>query len=123
LPAIRGDKVHLSQVLINVLMNGMDAVAGQPPARRQVRLNAKPDGNGNIELTVRDSGKGIEPAVMARIFEPFFTTKSAGMGMGLSVSRTIVEAHGGRLWAENGEEGGAMFRVLLPINDPAAEPV
>ncbi len=121
LPAIRGDKVHLSQVLINVLMNGMDAVAGQPPARRQVRLEARPDGNGNVELTVRDSGKGIEPAVMARIFEPFFTTKSAGMGMGLSVSRTIVEAHGGRLWAENGQEG-AMFRVLLPINDPASAP-
>jgi two-component system sensor kinase FixL len=122
LPVIRGDKMHLSQVLINVLMNGMDAVAGQPPARRQVRLNAKPDGNGNVELTVCDSGKGIEPAVMAKIFEPFFTTKSVGMGMGLSVSRTIVEAHGGRLWAENGEEGGAMFRVLLPINDPAAKP-
>jgi two-component system, LuxR family, sensor kinase FixL len=122
LPAIRGDKVHLSQVLINVLMNGMDAVAGQAPARRQVRLQASSDGNGNIELTVRDSGSGIEPAAQARIFEPFFTTKASGMGMGLSVSRTIVEAHGGRLWAENGEEGGAMFRILLPSAETVGEP-
>jgi two-component system, LuxR family, sensor kinase FixL len=123
LPAIRGDKVHLSQVLINVLMNGMDAVAAQAPARRQVRLQASSDGNGNIELTVHDSGSGIEPASLARIFEPFFTTKASGMGMGLSVSRTIVEAHGGRLWAENGEEGGAMFRILLPSTETAGEPV
>jgi signal transduction histidine kinase len=100
----------------------MDAVAGQAPARRQVRLQASSDGNGNIELTVRDSGSGIEPAALARIFEPFFTTKASGMGMGLSVSRTIVEAHGGRLWAENGEEGGAMFRILLPSTETAGEP-
>ena len=114
LPAIRGDKVHLSQVLINVLMNGMDAVAGQPPGLRLVRLHASSDGQGNVELTVRDTGPGIEPDAMARIFDPFFTTKSAGMGMGLSVSRTIVDAHGGRLWAENAPGGGAMFRVTLP---------
>lgn len=114
LPPIRGDKVHLSQVLINVLMNGMDAVEGQPPARRQVRLHACSDGEGNIELSVSDLGTGIEPAVMARIFEPFFTTKTSGMGMGLSVSRAIVQAHGGRLSVENVPEGGAMFRVRLP---------
>lgn len=122
LPPIRGDKVHLSQVLINVLMNGMDAVAGQPAARRQVRLQATSDGSGNVELTVRDSGSGIEPKTLARIFEPFFTTKASGMGMGLSVSRTIVEAHGGRLWAENSEGGGAMFRILLPSIEIAGDP-
>lgn len=114
LPPIRGDKVHLSQVLINVLMNGMDAVEGQPPARRHVSLHASSDGNGNVRLTVQDTGAGIEPAVLARIFEPFFTTKSAGMGMGLSVSRAIVQAHGGRLSVENAPEGGAIFRVQLP---------
>ena len=116
LPPLRGDKVHLSQVLINVIMNAMDAVANQPNGRRLVSLRAASDGNGNIELTVRDSGSGIDPGIMARIFDPFFTTKPSGMGMGLSVSLTIVHAHGGRLWAENAAEGGAFFRLRLPVN-------
>jgi len=114
LPPLRGDKVHLSQVLINVLMNAMDAVATQPADRRHVSLRATSDGNGSIDLTVRDSGPGIDASVKARIFEPFFTTKPSGMGMGLSVSLTIVHAHGGELWAENASEGGAIFRVRLP---------
>jgi len=114
LPLMRGDKVHLSQVLINVLMNAMDAVASQPSGRRHVSLHAASDGNGNIDLTVLDSGTGIDPVVMTRIFDPFFTTKSTGMGMGLSVSRTIVQAHGGKLWAENRPEGGAVFRIRVP---------
>ena len=114
LPLIRGDKVHLSQVLINVLMNGMDAVESQPHSRRQVRLHAHLDGSGHLEVTVRDFGTGIAPDVMARIFEPFFTTKPSGMGMGLSVSRAIVQAHGGKIWVENVPEGGAMFRMQLP---------
>jgi len=113
LPPLRGDKVHLSQVLINLLMNAMDAVADQPVGRRQVSLHAASDGE-NIELAVRDSGTGIDPAVMSRIFDPFFTTKPSGMGMGLSVSLTIVHAHRGKLWAENSPEGGAIFRVRLP---------
>jgi two-component system sensor histidine kinase DctS len=108
--------VHLSQVLINVLMNGMDAVANQPPARRQVRLSARADGNGIVELAVADSGTGIEPHVMARIFEPFFTTKAAGMGLGLSVSRSIIQAHGGKLRVDNSPDGGAIFRVQLPVS-------
>jgi C4-dicarboxylate-specific signal transduction histidine kinase len=98
------------------VMNGMDAVAGQPAARRQVRLSARSDGHGSIELTVRDLGIGVDPAVMERIFDPFFTTKSSGMGLGLSVSRTIVDAHRGKLSVENLPEGGAMFRVLLPAS-------
>jgi two-component system sensor kinase FixL len=114
LPPIRGDNVYLSQVLINVLINGMDAVASQPPELRHVRMHAGPVVDGNIELTVHDSGAGIEPSVMAKIFEPFFTTKPTGMGMGLAVSLTIVSAHGGRLWAENSPEGGTVFRVRLP---------
>jgi two-component system sensor kinase FixL len=115
LPPIRGDNVHLSQVLINVLINGMDAVASQPPDLRRVRMRARSDGNGSIELTVQDSGSGIEPSVMAKIFDPFFTTKPSGMGMGLAVSLTIITAHGGKLWAENSPEGGAIFRVQLPV--------
>jgi PAS domain S-box-containing protein len=115
LPDVRGDKVHLSQVLINLLMNAMDAVADRPAGRRNVSLRAVSDGDGNIGFVVRDSGPGIDPAAMSRIFDPFFTTKPTGMGMGLSVSRTIVQAHGGNLTAENAPEGGAIFRVQLPV--------
>src|SRR5688572_4163848 len=111
---VRGDRVHLSQVLINMIMNGMDAVAEMPSSMRQVSVQARARGGGQVELAVIDSGTGVPDPIMPRIFEPFFTTKAAGMGMGLSVSRTIVDAHGGKLWAENRAEGGAAFRVTLP---------
>jgi PAS domain S-box-containing protein len=113
LPTIRGDRVHLSQVLINLLMNAMDAVADLPVSQRQVTLRAGFDESGAIEFTVSDTGPGIPREILARIFDPFYTTKASGMGMGLSVSRTIVDAHGGRLWAENGADGGAVFHVSL----------
>jgi two-component system sensor kinase FixL len=114
LPSIRGDRVHLSQVLINLLMNAMDAVTSAPPGDRRVSLEVNTASNGDIEIAVRDSGPGISPDVIERIFEPFFTTKTSGMGIGLSVSRTIVDAHGGKLWAENAPAGGAVFHVRLP---------
>jgi two-component system sensor kinase FixL len=113
LPTIRGDRVHLSQVLINLLMNAMDAVADLPVSQRQVTLRAGFDESDAIEFTVSDTGPGIPREILARIFDPFYTTKASGMGMGLSVSRTIVDAHGGRLWAENGADGGAVFHVSL----------
>ncbi len=112
LPPLRGDRVHLSQVLINLVLNGMDAVAELPPEKRRVILRARLDGEA-VEVSVSDSGPGIPPDIIAKVFEPFFTTKPSGMGMGLSVSRTIVDAHGGRLWAENAPDGGAVFRLLL----------
>jgi two-component system sensor kinase FixL len=115
-PPIRGDKVHLSQVLINLVMNAMDAVASLPASSRRVRLHARATGNGFVELVVTDSGIGIPREVIARIFDPFFTTKVSGMGVGLSVSRTIVEAHGGQLDARNAEDGGAIFTVRLPAS-------
>jgi len=119
LPAIRGDRVHLSQVLINLIMNGMDAVADLPVALRRVTVTAHAQGLDSIEIDVIDSGTGIPAEIIARIFEPFFTTKASGMGMGLSVSRTIVDAHGGKLWAENAPAGGAVFRLTVPVY-PAA---
>jgi two-component system sensor kinase FixL len=115
LPQVCGDRVHLSQVLINMVMNGMDAVADMPSSMRQVTMQARANGGDQVELAVIDSGTGVPDPIMPRIFEPFFTTKAAGMGMGLSVSRTIVDAHGGKLWAENRAEGGATFRVTLPV--------
>lgn len=113
LPPIRGDRVHLVQVLINMVMNGMDAVANQPPRRRRVALRACAHAKGGVEFMVRDWGAGIESALLAKVFDPFFTTKSHGMGIGLSVSRTIVDAHHGRLWAENEPDGGATFHLVL----------
>jgi signal transduction histidine kinase len=114
LPPVRGDRVHLSQVLINMVVNAMDAVAAQPPTQRQVALRASALEDGRVEFQVTDTGTGVPEHILGRIFEPFFTTKATGMGMGLSVSRTIAEAHGAELWAENSLDGGATFHLRLP---------
>jgi two-component system, LuxR family, sensor kinase FixL len=111
---VSGDKVHLSQVLINLIVNAMDAAAGLPPERRKVMLRAHRGQDGSIEIAVSDCGAGISSDVMKKMFEPFFTTKATGMGMGLSVSRTIIEAHHGRLTASNNPAGGATFHFSLP---------
>ncbi|MCX6926699.1 MAG: PAS domain-containing protein, partial [Verrucomicrobia bacterium] len=114
LPKVDGDRVHLQQVLLNLILNGMDAVAGQPRERRRISVQTRTGADGLIELAVIDSGHGIDPAKLLRLFEPFYTTKPTGMGMGLSIARTIIEAHRGRIWAENRVEGGAVFRIALP---------
>ena len=121
-PMIRGDRVHLSQVVLNLVLNAMDAVADRPPENRQVTLHTRAAADAGVEIVVADSGAGIDAAVMNRIFEPFFTTKPNGMGMGLSVSHTIVEAHGGKLWAENAPQGGAVFHVALPPSAGVSDP-
>ena len=120
LPSIRGDRVHLVQVLINLVMNGMDAVANQPSPRRRVALKACAGTRGYVEFVVRDWGSGIESSLLSRVFDPFFTTKTHGMGIGLSVSRTIIDAHHGRLRAENASDGGAIFHLLLPTVESSA---
>jgi len=112
----RGDRVHLQQVLLNLLVNGMEAVAGNPLGKRQVIMRAGRNGTGEIEVAVSDSGPGIPPDQLPRLFEPFFTTKPNGMGMGISIARTIIQAHHGRIWAENKPDGGATFRFTLPID-------
>lgn len=115
LPQISGDRVHLSQVLINLIINGIDSICDSSNSRRQITVAAHALDQSAIEIIVADSGPGLSKEALSRLFEPFFTTKSNGMGMGLSVSRTIVEAHGGRLCAENQNQGGAVFRVILPV--------
>jgi PAS domain S-box-containing protein len=114
LPKVSGDRIHLQQVLLNLMLNGMDAMAGQARDRRRILVRTRLGADGWVELAVVDSGHGIEPDKLPRLFEPFYTTKPNGMGMGLSIARTIVEAHKGRIWAENNPSGGAVFRIALP---------
>jgi C4-dicarboxylate-specific signal transduction histidine kinase len=94
-------------------VNGLEATAEQGSSERRLKIRTKSSA-GTVEITVEDSGQGIAKGNLARVFEPFFTTKPEGLVMGLSISRYIVQAHGGRLWAENGTGGRAMFRCVLP---------
>ena len=110
-----GDPVHLQQVLLNLIVNGMDALGDVTGKDRHVSVSASLDGPGSVEIVVSDSGPGIPADKLTHIFDSFFTTKPEGMGMGLPISRTIIEAHGGRLWAESNNGSGASFRFTLPI--------
>ncbi|XYI03013.1 ATP-binding protein [Sorangium sp. So ce1128] len=122
LPRVQGDGVQLQQVLVHLIANALDAVARRPPAARLVVVRTRLAGGGRVELSVADSGEGVPPADLERIFEPFFTSKPQGLGVGLAISRSIVEAHGGRLWAECGPGEGATFRCALPVLDEEARP-
>src|SRR5262249_15966676 len=115
LPQVRGEKVHLQQVLLNLILNGMDSMSDSPDSARLLVIRASNGANGSIEVGVTDRGAGIGPDEANKIFEPFFTTKPNGMGMGLAISRTIIEAHGGKIRAENNSDGGATFTFTLPI--------
>ena len=113
LPPVHGDGVHLQQVLLNLIVNGMDALDKANKEDRRISITALLCGPQTVEIAVSDSGCGIPADKLAHIFDPFFTTKPNGMGMGLPISRTIIEAHGGRLWAENKNDGGAVVFDLL----------
>lgn len=110
---IRGDAVQLQQVIMNLMLNAADAMAEIQSERRQIEIRTEGDEN-VAELSVWDTGPGIPPDKLREIFEPFVTTKSSGMGMGLSIARTIIEAHNGAISAENHAPGGAVFRIRLP---------
>lgn len=113
LPEVSGDRVHLQQVVLNLLFNSIDASERQPDERRRVVIRASRTAQGLVELAVTDRGEGIAPDLLPRLFEPFLTTKSRGIGIGLAISRTIVELHGGQISAENNPQGGATFRFTL----------
>ena len=120
LPPVMGDSVHLQQVLLNLVLNAMDAIDSAGSNERLITIRAQHRRDEQeVELMVSDSGPGIPSAELALIFDPFFTTKANGMGIGLSVSRTIIEAHAGRIWAENNSTKGATFRFTLPTEAKA----
>jgi signal transduction histidine kinase len=118
LPVVFGDPVQIQQVILNLLTNAITAAANALSPMRTVTVWTAVAATPYVELGVRDSGDGIAKADLDRIFEPFFTTKPEGLGMGLAISRTIVEVHGGRLLAENDPGGGATFRVYLRTAQP-----
>lgn len=115
LPPVRGDRAQLEQVLLNLLLNAMDAMKDTPAARRELWLRAAMEGARSVCVSVEDFGHGVPPEKLGRIFDSFFTTKENGMGLGLALSRSIAEAHRGRIVAENRAEGGAVFRLSLPV--------
>jgi two-component system sensor kinase FixL len=117
LPAVSGDRNQLQQVLLNFMMNGCDAMDGRRTDGRLL-VRTQSTAEGNVEVSVADHGAGIPPADLERIFEPFVTTKSNGMGLGLTICRSIVDAHGGRLWATNNSDGGATLHCELPAQRP-----
>jgi signal transduction histidine kinase len=112
LPRVFGDRVQLQQVLINLIMNGIEAMRSITGRPRELLIQSAKI-HDEVSIQVQDSGTGLDPEQVEHVFEPFFTTKPEGIGMGLSVSRSIVESHGGRLWAESGP-GGALFQFTLP---------
>ena len=122
-PAVLGDRVQLQQVLLNLILNACDAMNATSAPYRQLLLKVETDARSQVHISVRDGGTGIPPALIGRLFEPFVTTKAEGLGLGLSISRTIVAAHGGRLWAENNPDRGATLHCALPaapaVDSPA----
>jgi PAS domain S-box-containing protein len=112
---VLGDRVHLQQVLMNLILNSLEAMADMPEMQRRLSLRTRNNGE-TVEVSVTDSGSGIAPDELPRLFESFYTTKENGMGLGLAIARSIVNAHGGEIVAENNREGGATFRFELPLS-------
>lgn len=113
LPLVRIDRVQIQQVMINLLRNAVDAMENSP--RRELRVATARDGETFVQVSVADTGAGLAPEVLATLFQPFITTKGKGLGIGLSICRSIVESHGGKLWVDPNDGGGAVFRFRLPV--------
>jgi len=113
LPHVQADRVQVQQVVLNLLLNAVDAIGSREAGARELLISTEQDHRG-VLVAVRDSGPGIDPSHLDRVFDAFYTTKSSGIGMGLSICRSIIDAHGGRLWAEANEPRGAVFQFTLP---------
>jgi len=113
-PSVHADRVQLQQVILNLVMNSIESTAGVDRERRRVVIQSARSNPSEVLVAVKDTGPGIDAQQAERLFAPFFTTKPQGTGMGLAISRSIIEAHGGRLWAERNEPQGAVFQFVLP---------
>jgi C4-dicarboxylate-specific signal transduction histidine kinase len=120
LPRVRGDRVQLQQVILNLVINGLEAIAKNKNGERELSISSGIDDSKDMTIAVRDTGEGLDPANLERVFDAFFTTKADGMGMGLAISRTIIESHGGRLWATPNSPRGAIFQFTLPADSEIA---
>ena len=119
LPRVQGDRVQLQQVLLNLVINAIEAMRGVGEGERELLISTRNEPDG-VSVEVRDSGPGFTPAALDRVFEAFYTTKPGGLGLGLSICRSIVEAHNGRLWASPNVPRGAIFRFIAPAHPAAA---
>ena len=115
LPLVAADRVHMEQVLLNLLLNAMDAMAGKPAGERRLQVTTRMTKDRHVEVAIADSGVGITPQLRTHLFDSFYSTKEDGLGLGLSIARSIITAHEGRIWAENNLHGGATFRFSLPV--------
>jgi signal transduction histidine kinase len=113
---VQGDRVQMQQVILNLVLNAVEAMGSVDAGARELVISAEQSQTNNILVAVRDSGPGIDPESLDRVFEAFYTTKSGGVGMGLSICRSIIEAHGGRLWATGCEPRGALFQFTIPAD-------
>jgi signal transduction histidine kinase len=113
--SVLADRVQLQQVILNLITNAIEAMRAAPQQSRSLRIGTKHGEADSLLVSVEDSGTGIDAKDRDRIFEPFFTTKPRGMGLGLSICRSIIEAHGGRLWAAPGQLRGTVFQFTLPV--------
>jgi signal transduction histidine kinase len=115
LPSVMADRVQLQQVVMNLMLNGMDAMSGNDGQEKELVIRSQKNAGDQVLIAVEDSGTGLDPKTAEKIFEPFFTTKPHGIGVGLSISRSIIESHQGRLWAGPRPGGGTVFQFTLPI--------
>ena len=111
---VSGNRVQLQQVVMNLVLNGLEAMSAVPADERRITLQVYGTADGAATMVVADRGPGVPANTLSRLFEPFYTTKKGGLGMGLSIARSIIEAHGGRIWAANNPDAGATFCVTLP---------
>jgi signal transduction histidine kinase len=121
LPHILGDRIQLQQVMLNLIMNAIEAMSEVSKGPRELLISTGNADSDNVLVTVSDSGPGLPDTNHQRIFDAFYTTKTSGLGMGLSICRSIVEAHGGRLWATPNQPRGAVFCMMLPIGNKSIE--
>src|SRR5215475_5878423 len=118
-PFFRGDRVQIQQVMVNLIVNAVQAMSGDGDSRRELQISTETDEAEGVRVAVRDTGPGLASESLPRLFEPFYTTKAEGMGMGLAICRSIVEAHGGRLWATACESHGTLFQFTIPAEQDA----